>query len=361
MKKNRCGKRWIAAIMAAILCMTMAGCGGGDKINAPFESGDYKGKSLDAIVAQLEEAGFTNIQEEPQETEMEFNADSIINIKIGSNTTWNTANAWKADVPIIIEYYEYTGIRHFEVTAEIEVGGEDGKPVFTIDTNLPDGTVLSAELSLDFAPDNMEEDYVVSQEITVQDGVAQTEPYTLGNGEALTNKNGKYRFGIVMFPWEQTEQVQEIVGHAGEAMLGDAVEQDDEYSYIAISTEYQSPIEAEVEKISEEELMERFEQALSGFGDNCEISVDGYVYTVSVWQDGLAMTATLAQAGNEAMAEEWDEIVYTTMQASASLQELLDASGYGDYMVQVQTLNDLNHDNILLTTMLGVATYNCVE
>lgn len=341
-------------LLATMFLLLLTGCGGGDKINAPFESGDYKGKSLDSIVAQLETAGFTNIQKEPQETENEFNADSIINIKIGSNTTWNTANAWKADVPIIIEYYEYTGIRHFEVTVEIEVGGEDGKPVFTIATNLPDETVLGVEL----ASANDDTDYYFEQrEVTVESGTAQTEAFTSG-GEPLT---GAYSFGVTMFPTEQPERVQEITGAAGEAMRGDLVEKSGDYSYILTSVEYLSPVEASIEQISEEELLERFAEALSGFGDNCEISVEGYVYTVSVWQDGLAQTAMLAQAGDQDAAEAWDEIMYSTMKASESLQELLTTSGYGDYMAQIQVLNDQNHENTLLTVFLGLVSYNCVS
>lgn len=48
-------------------------------------------------------------------------------------------------------------------------------------------------------------------------------------------------------------------------------------------------------------------------------------------------------------------------ETTASLQELLTASGYGDYMVQIQVLNDKNHDNTLLTVTMGMASYNCVS
>ena len=48
--------------------------------------------------------------------------------------------------------------------------------------------------------------------------------------------------------------------------------------------EYTSHVAETVEKISEEELREKLKTALSGFGDDCTISKDGYVYTVNVWQ-----------------------------------------------------------------------------
>lgn len=216
---------------------------------------------------------------------------------------------------------------------------------------------MSTELSYNGELAGGREDYVETQTITVQDGKAQTAPFTK-DGEMLT---GQYRFGVVMFPAEQSQQVQEIVGASGEAMRGALVEKDGDYSYIAASMEYTSHVAETVEKISEEELREKLKTALSSFGDDCTISKDGYVYTVNVWQEGLAQTAMLAQTGDKDAKEAWDKIVYTTMQASDSLQELLTASGYGDYMVQIQVLNDKNHDNTLLTVTMGMASYNCVS
>ena len=365
MTREKDRRRWSLrrlAVTAAVvaLCALLAGCGGGDtgdKISAPFESGKCKGMELEVVKSQLAEAGFTNIQEKPQETATEFLADSVISVKIGSNTSWNSANSWKPDTKIIIEYYAYTGIRHIDVTMDIAVGGEDGKPVFTVQTSLPDGSKLSAELSYNGEVTGGHEDYVETQTITVQDGKAQTAPFTK-DGEVLT---GQYRFGVIMLPAEQSQQVQEIVGASGEAMRGTPVKKDGDYSYIAVSMEYTSPVVETVEKISEEALREKLKTALSGFGDDCTISEDGYVYTLNVWQKGLAQTAMLAQTGDKDAKETWDKIVYTTMQASDSLQELLTASGYGDYMVQIQVLNDQNHDNTLLTVIMGMASYNCVS
>ena len=168
MTREKDRRRWSLrrlAVTAAVvaLCALLAGCGGGDtgdKISAPFESGKCKGMELEVVKSQLAEAGFTNIQEKPQETATEFLADSVISVKIGSNTSWNSATSWKPDTKIIIEYYAYTGIRHIDVTMDIAVGGEDGKPVFTVQTSLPDGSKLSAELSYNGELTGGHEDYV---------------------------------------------------------------------------------------------------------------------------------------------------------------------------------------------------------
>ncbi len=346
---------WAIIVMAILVCAVLAGCGGNvDRIKAPFTSDGYKGMSLESIRSQLEEAGFHNIQEKPQETESEFLAGSVASVKIGSNRSWNSAYAWLPNTKIVIDYYVYTGIQYLTVTADISVSGEEGKPVFTVQTNLPDGTVLAAELAGE-EDDNAA--YFEQREITVQGGEAKTEPFTI-DGEPLT---GTYRFGVVMLPAEQSEQVQEVVGAAGEALKGSLLKTEGDYTYLMTSLEYVSPVEKAGEKISEEEMKQKLEAALSsGFGDDYSISAEGYVYTVSVWQDGLAMTAALAQAGDKDAKETWNKIMYTTMQASDSLQELLIESGYDDYMVQVQVLNDQNHENTLLTAFYGLVSYNCV-
>ena len=43
---------------------------------------------------------------------------------------------------------------------------------------------------------------------------------------------------------------------------------------------------------------------------------DRYVYTVSVWQDGLAACAMLAEQGVPTAVEQWEAIVDTTAEAS---------------------------------------------
>lgn len=347
----------LAALIAGAL---LTGCSDEGKINAPFTYSGCKGKNVTEITAQLEEAGFTNIQTEPQDTTTESHADNVISVKIGSKTTWNEANVWKPDTAVTVKYYNYTGIRHITVTVDTAVSGEDGKPVFTINTNLPDGTVLNTELAYDGALTAGREDYDETQDVIVQDGTAQTEAYTR-DGEALT---GDYQFYVLMLPAEQSEDVQEMTGSSGEALKGDLVQKEGSYRFIQTKTAYQSPVEEptpEIEKVSEEELENRIRAALAGFDDSCNISVEGYLYTVQIWRDGVAPEAMLAKLGNTAAAEQWKELEESTKKASLNLQYLLYESGYSDYLIQLQLLNDQNLDNTLLTACMGAITYNCMD
>lgn len=348
-----------------LLCAALAGCGGGEgKVNAPFENSYCNGKDVDSIMQELREAGFTNIQTEPQETNVSFNTNHVISVKIGSNTMYNTANAWKADVPIIIKYYEFAKEepKLIEVFLDISVSGGEGMPEFVIHTNLPDETVLSLELALDDIPSNEQNDFFEQMELSVNNGMVETEAFS-NEGKPLI---GDYSFGVAMLPSEQPEQIQNLVGKNGENLTGSLVADSKDYRYVITSFTYHSPVESndkeQSDKIPEEEMTALIEQALAaGFGENYSLILDGAVYTASVWQDGLAATALLASNGIAESVALWNDIAESTRNASASLQKLLDQNGHGDNMAVINILNDLNSDNVLLSAMSGIIITNCVS
>lgn len=156
--------------MVLMLLCLLAGCGGGNKINAPFRSSECEGKNIDNVVSELEQAGFTNIQTEPQESSVSFNDGSVIRVKIGSNSAYNTSNAWKPDVKIVIEYYEYTGEKKAELEPEKPeeeepTGQTEAEKVYTADEGSLEEMARDLfsfeyeELSVSF--DDFDEAYVV--------------------------------------------------------------------------------------------------------------------------------------------------------------------------------------------------------
>lgn len=135
----------------------------------------------------------------------------------------------------------------------------------------------------------------------------------------------------------------------------EAAAQDDAEDFgAAIEDQGEGPEEPE-EKISEADMKAILESAMAaGFGENCSVSLDGVIFTASAWQDGMAMTALLAQGGNAEAAIAWDQVRTSTVAASKSLQEMLNNNGFSDYLATVNILNDANHDNILLCVMAGM-------
>ena len=344
-------KRGIVLLLfMGTLLLFMSGCGAKyeNPADLPFGSDGWQTQTAGEAIEALSAAGFTNIQENIKETSSADDAGKITKITVNGENLFRKGDRHEGTDVVEITYYS---LKRYEAEMEIEVSEDAGLPVFTVNTNLPNGTRLELTLS-------NEESYSEQQTVKVKDGQAVSDIFW-DNGHYLL---GEYTLSVVMKPEDQNASVQYEIGKNGEAMTGPLVQigEKDVGQYLFLEDDYISNY-TEPEKISEDELRERFAQALSGFGNNYEIDLEGYVYTVSVWQDGLAACAMLAEQGVPTAVEQWEAIVDTTAEASNSLQELLSISGYGDYMVQIEVLNDQNHENTLLTVLLGMVSYNCVS
>lgn len=340
----------VLLLFMGTLLLLMSGCGAKyeNPTDLPFGSDGWQMQTAGEAIEALSAAGFTNIQENIKETSSADDAGKITKITVNGENLFRKGDRHEGTDVVEITYYS---LKRYEAEMEIEVSGDAGLPVFTVNTNLPNGTRLELTLS-------NEESYSEQQTVKVKDGQAVSDIFW-DNGHYLL---GEYTLSVVMKPEDQNASVQYEIGKNGEAMTGPLVhiDENDAGKYLLLEDGYTSNY-TEPEKISEDELRERFAQALSGFGNDYEIDLEGYVYTVSVWQDGLAACAMLAEQGVPTAVEQWGEIVDTTAEASNSLQELLSISGYGDYMVQIEVLNDQNHENTLLTVLLGMVSYNCVS
>ena len=330
-------KRGIVLLLfMGTLLLLMSGCGAKyeNPADLPFGSDGWQTQTAGEAIEALSAAGFTNIQENIKETSSADDAGKITKITVNGENLFRKGDRHEGTDAVEITYYS---LKQYEAEMEIEVSGDAGLPVFAVNTNLPNGTKLELTLS-------NEESYSEKQTVKVKDGQAVSDMFW-DNGNYLL---GEYTLSVVMKPEDQNASVQYEIGKNGEAMTGPLVQIDekDVGQYLFLE---------------EDELRERFAQALSGFGNDYEIDLEGYVYTVSVWQDGLAACAMLAEQGVPTAVEQWEEIVDTTAEASNSLQELLNISGYGDYMAQIEVLNDQNHENTLLTVLLGMVSYNCVS
>ena len=340
----------VLLLFMGMLLLLMSGCGAKyeNPADLPFGSDGWQMQTAGEAIEALSAAGFTNIQENIKETSSADDAGKITKITVNGENLFRKGDRHEGTDVVEITYYS---LKRYEAEMEIEVSEDAGLPVFTVNTNLPNGTRLELTLS-------NEESYSEQQTVKVKDGQAVSDIFW-DNGHYLL---GEYTLSVVMKPEDQNASVQYEIGKNGEAMTGPLVQIDekDVGQYLFLEDDYISNY-TEPEKISEDELRERFAQALSGFGNDYEIDLEGYVYTVSVWQDGLAACAMLAEQGVPTAVEQWEEIVDTTAEASNSLQELLNISGYGDYMAQIEVLNDQNHENTLLTVLLGMVSYNCVS
>ena len=93
--------------------------------------------------------------------------------------------------------------------------------------------------------------------------------------------------------------------------------------------------------------------------DYCKIDGDGTGITVSVANDGFCEAVYIAKnAGFDENFAEWVGVKDSMVELCNTIVDSAAHFGLDNIVVTVNTLNDLNHDNILLMVMNGVVVYD---
>lgn len=229
MKGDISVKRCIVCVLFAVLIFLPACSSIENPARSPFSSSECNGMDYDEVLSALKDAGFSNIQTSEDFTKSESQVGTVKSVSIGGESTFSTSNVWEDTVSVDIVRYE---LEQLEVFADVEVSGEDGKPVFTVSTNIPDGSVLILTLS-----DG--NDYTEQQDVKVKSGTAASEPFTR-DGSPLA---GGYDLTVVMEPGDQGFFVRTSIGADGQYLSGPLIEEDstDGSHYVFTETHYDSP------------------------------------------------------------------------------------------------------------------------
>lgn len=237
-----------------------------------------------------------------------------------------------------------------EVMLEMSVEGNEGKPVFVFSTNLPDDTVLGLDITTDI-------DYPYfryQEDLTVKHGKAKS-PVITNDGKALY---GVYYVTVNLYPNEQTEEVQDVIGKDGEYLAGEDVGELNDYHFLIKSFDYTILSNGDAVEL----VRECFEAGFGDtYGENFSIESEENVILVKLWQDGFAMNAELAALGLEENLEIWNGFVDSAKQASRNLDTVLRNHGYQDIRLVIMVMNDLNMDNHLLIVKSGQVLYDYVN
>ena len=103
----------------------------------------------------------------------------------------------------------------FEVTVSAENTTTNGKPIFEITSNLPDGTELMLTLENSSG-------YTAQDKITLQNGQGKSSSFS-AQGNSLS---GTYTLRVTMgMPSLQDQSVQDVIGSKGEYMTGNVVKE----------------------------------------------------------------------------------------------------------------------------------------
>lgn len=96
--------------------------------------------------------------------------------------------------------------------------------------------------------------------------------------------------------------------------------------------------------------------------ENCEIEYDDTGITVSVWSDGVASGAALIASGseNQELTDSWEKMVESLLENAKAIKSFVEENGH-EVSVSLNVLNDLNHDNCLLTIINDVVVYDATK
>ncbi len=119
--------------------------------------------------------------------------------------------------------------------------------------------------------------------------------------------------------------------------------------------------EAPTEAASTESVASLIEMAVKPNFQNYTIDTQDDMIILSVWNDNIAIGATMAQLGDEESKASWDELVQNQISMSNSCMELAKVAGRDDITLMINVLNDQDTSKTLLTTVNGVVMYNSVD
>lgn len=337
----------LSHVAAVVLCCAMlAGCSSiKNPAKAPFSAKDCAGMTSEEVMTDLQDAGFRNITVTDEETTTKKDDGIVVEVSIDGETDYKKNAKWEDTVPVEITAYK---LKQLDVTMEVSVSGEEGKPVFIVQTNLPDG------LKLDFTL-RSSGGYAKAQDARIENGKAESQPFT-DNGAEL---KGDYTLTVTMTLTGQGFLAPMGAIGNGDVLAGDLISTDKDGRPCA-STEYAYSSNFEP-AISEEDMAALLEMVLANDSDmSYEVTPydDGFI--VDTWSDGVADGAAYAKLGISPYKEMWKQLTQNAKSCSSSLMALMSENGYGNKHLLFNLINDQDPDKTdnLLTILDGVVTYN---
>lgn len=110
-----------------------------------------------------------------------------------------------------------------------------------------------------------------------------------------------------------------------------------------------------------EEAVTFIRDNLSNTYEHYELEYDETGITISVWDDGIAECAYIAQNAGGSVATAWDEMIDSFVFFGKSTREYLDSNGLNDVTVSINILNDQNKDNVLAMIINDIVAYDAVN
>lgn len=162
----------------------------------------------------------------------------------------------------------------FEVTVSAENTTTNGKPVFEITSNLPDGTELMLTLENSSG-------FTAQDKITLQNGQGKSSSFS-AQGDSLS---GTYALRVTMgMPSLQDQSVQDVIGSKGEYMTGNVVKESSMAgsTYNSIEAEFSFDIEPEAQE-STSTPKPTYKPSTNTGSSNTTTASDGGTRKIDAW------------------------------------------------------------------------------
>jgi len=122
-------RRLISWLLVITICILLVGCGSetDDRIRMPSSSSDYKGANYQDVLAELQGAGFTNVESEVIDDLIIgwlIKDGEVEEVEVNGYTTFSTDSKYSKDVKIVVSYHTFPEEESEEAAKETEITGQ---------------------------------------------------------------------------------------------------------------------------------------------------------------------------------------------------------------------------------------------
>ena len=268
---------------------------------------------------------------------------------------------FKEDDQVVIRKYV---LKAKEVTISVDTTGDQGRPEFTVFTNLPKKTIVTMTLENGSG-------YSQTEEVELdKEGKGKSNYFS--QGTAALPLAGEYTLTVTMSPQKQPSKVQDEIGAKGETLSGSCIKTDEASGekYVHYEMEYKSPysqgeIDDATKQKSFEDVIEMVQEHMENSSEdpNTHYTVvpDSGGINVTIWSDGVSVVATAAKMGDKSSRKTWKKLTKNTRRASITLQGYLDDNGYTDKTVVLNIANENDLDKVLYQASRGTTLYDVMD
>ena len=234
-----CKKYHLLNLTFVLIFILLCGCGikKVDTIRSPYSRAEVEGMDYETVSTAYKNAGFLTISYTERKTNNIEKADTVAEVRIGDNAgkaNFTTDTMFFPEDEVKISYYVLESV---DITMEVETIDNDGlgHPMFTVNTNLPDKTIVRLRVYND-------KGYDEEKELTIKGGSATSKEFTQFQDNTSYPLAGDYNVEARVLVEDQEFKVRSKLGESGECLSGAFVKEDGNgKKYLLCESTYKSP------------------------------------------------------------------------------------------------------------------------